>query len=107
MKTSYKNIINIVVAWILSTIAVISAADDTPANTLIYSNLAAIHVIPFAPNPIAETISKYAQIIYVNAGYGPAIYSYAHNKPHQIETLDIEYTSQANGPAIYSYPTHH
>ncbi|WP_239650080.1 hypothetical protein [Methylocucumis oryzae] len=91
----------------MSTHAVISAAEQAPVNALIYSNPAAIHAIPFAPNPIADTISKYAQIIYVNTGYGPAIYSYAHNKPHQVEALTIEYTNQANGHAIYSYPTWH
>lgn len=107
MKTSYKNIINIIVAWALSTHTVISAAEQTPVNSLIYNNPAAAPVIPFAPNPIAGTISQKAQIICVNAGYGPAIYSYAHNKPHQVEALNIEYTDQANGPAIYSYPTRH
>ncbi len=107
MKTSYKIIINIIVAWALSTHAVISAAEQAPVNAIIYNNPAATHVIPFAPNPIADTVSKYAQIIYVNTGYGPAIYSYAHNKPHQVRALTIEYTDQANGPAIYSYPTRH
>ncbi|PPD48266.1 MAG: hypothetical protein CTY16_06050 [Methylobacter sp.] len=105
MKTKIKMITAVMVAMAIANMATANA-DTQASGTLIYDNSAAIYTIHNAPNPIAARTIANAEIIYVNTGYGPAIYSYPGNVPHQSHDVVIEYVDQAYGPAIYSYPSY-
>lgn len=107
MKTkSTTHIIAVISAITLSALnsAGIKAETSEGANTLIYNDRAYIHAIQDAPNPAVDRKAQNAEIVYVNRGYGPAIYSYPSNVAYQHTAFNVEYVDTAHGPAIYSYP---
>ena len=100
-----KIVITAVLATGLS--ALIGSGAHAEAEThgaLIYSDRAYVHAIHGAPNPAAERASVFPSIVYVNPGYGQAIYSYASTVVDQPVRFDVTYTDTAHGPAIHSYP---
>lgn len=87
----------------MSTIGV-NAQTTEGTNALIYNNRAYVQSIGDSPNPVADRKVPNAKIIFVNTGYGPAIYSYPSNVAFQHTDFNVEYVDTAYGPAIYSYP---
>jgi hypothetical protein len=101
MKPALKKWIRVSV---LTAGAFVLTAAQAVENGLYYHNHAYIYAIPEAPNPVSDTESIDPKIIYVNTGYGQAIYSYPVNVALQQTEFNVEYVDTAYGHAIYSYP---
>lgn len=103
MKTQILKAI-IVIAALAITVANAADVRAESRSGLIFNSRAYTHGTQTYPNPEADRFFKNAEIIYVNAGYGPAVYSYPRSVPDQQIAMNVEFISQAYGPAIYSYP---
>ncbi|XSG86571.1 MAG: hypothetical protein ACPW60_07580 [Methylohalobius sp. ZOD2] len=77
-------------------------------NAMIYVNQASNHAIHSYSNPEnMEMPAVSPKIVYVNQGYGQAIFSYPRQGPDATVAFNVEYVSPAYGQAIYSYPRNH
>lgn len=102
--TTYKVIPTILVAAGLLSASFAKAETPDQTESLIYNNRAFVHAIQDSPNPVADSTALNAKIVYVNKGYGQAIYSYPSNVAYQQTDFNVEYTDTAHGQAIHSYP---
>lgn len=96
----------VISALALATLSVANIKAETTGDTngLFYSNRAYVHAISDAPNPVADRLIENAEIVYVDKGYGQAIYSYPSTVKNTATAFNVEYVDTAYGQAIYSYP---